>query len=51
MLVDRGGRELPIAPDVTGVSLAVPEAEQVEVRLREGGAREDEVVVKARGHA
>src|ERR1700682_2037823 len=50
-LVDRGGRELPIPPDVAGVARAVPEAEQVEVRLREGGAPEDEVVVKARGHA
>jgi pyrimidine operon attenuation protein/uracil phosphoribosyltransferase len=51
VLVDRGGRELPIAPDVIGVQVAVPEAEQVEVRLIEGGAPEDAVVVKARGHS
>jgi len=50
VLVDRGGHELPIAADVTGAQVAVPEAEQVEVRLTEGGAREDAVVVKARGN-
>ena len=49
VLVDRGGRELPIAADVAGAQVAVPEAEQVEVRLTEGGAPEDAVVVKARG--
>jgi len=51
VLVDRGGRELPIAPDVVGVQLQVAEDEQVEVRLTEGGAERDEVVVKARGRA
>ena len=51
VLVDRGGRELPIAADVVGVRLEVPDREQVEVRLVEGGAREDEVLVKARGNA
>ncbi len=51
VLVDRGGRELPIAADVVGAQLTVPDAEQVEVRLVEGGAAEDAVVVKPRGHA
>jgi pyrimidine operon attenuation protein/uracil phosphoribosyltransferase len=51
VLVDRGGRELPIAADVTGAQVAVPESEQVEVRLTEGGAPEDAVVVKARGRS
>lgn len=51
VLVDRGGRELPIAPDVVGVRLEVPEAEQVEVRLVESGAAEDQVIVKPRGQA
>jgi pyrimidine operon attenuation protein / uracil phosphoribosyltransferase len=51
VLVDRGGRELPIAPDVFGVRLEVPEPEQVEVRLVEEGARADEVIVKPRGQA
>jgi pyrimidine operon attenuation protein/uracil phosphoribosyltransferase len=49
VLVDRGGRELPIAPDVVGARLDVPEGEQVEVRLREAGAAEDLVIVKPRG--
>jgi pyrimidine operon attenuation protein / uracil phosphoribosyltransferase len=49
VLVDRGGRELPIAADVVGLSSAVPEAEQVEVRLVEAGAARDEVVVQGRG--
>jgi pyrimidine operon attenuation protein/uracil phosphoribosyltransferase len=49
VLVDRGGRELPIAADVVGTQLEVPEVEQVEVRLREGGAAEDAVVVRPRG--
>jgi pyrimidine operon attenuation protein/uracil phosphoribosyltransferase len=51
VLVDRGGRELPIAADVVGLSMAVPEAEQVEVRLAESGAPRDEVVVQRRGGA
>jgi pyrimidine operon attenuation protein/uracil phosphoribosyltransferase len=51
VLVDRGGRELPIAPDVVGVRLEVPEREQVEVQLVEGGAAEDQVIVKPRGKA
>jgi pyrimidine operon attenuation protein / uracil phosphoribosyltransferase len=49
VLVDRGGRELPIAADVVGAKVEVPEADQVEVRLREAGAAEDAVVVKPRG--
>jgi pyrimidine operon attenuation protein/uracil phosphoribosyltransferase len=51
VLVDRGGRELPIAADIVGARLEVPEAEQVEVRLVEGGAAQDEVIVKPRGKA
>ena len=51
VLVDRGGRELPIAPDMVGARLEVPEAEQVEVQLVEAGAAEDQVIVKPRGNA
>ena len=51
VLVDRGGRELPIAADIVGARLEVPEAEQVEVRLTEGGTPVDQVIVKARGQA
>jgi pyrimidine operon attenuation protein/uracil phosphoribosyltransferase len=48
VLVDRGGRELPIAADFAGVRLEVAEGDDVQVRLRESGVPEDQVVVKAR---
>ena len=48
VLVDRGGRELPIAADFAGTRVDVPEGEDVVVRLREGGAEEDAVVIRAR---
>jgi len=35
VLVDRGGRELPIQPDVTGVKVEVGEGQRVEVRVPE----------------
>ena len=35
VLVDRGGRELPIQPDVTGLKVDVPEGRRVEVRVPE----------------
>jgi pyrimidine operon attenuation protein/uracil phosphoribosyltransferase len=49
VLVDRGGRELPIAPDVVGAVVEVPDTEQVELRLKEAGDAEDAVVVRGRG--
>jgi len=48
VLVDRGGRELPIAADFAGARLEVAEEQDVQVRLREEGAPEDAVVVKSR---
>src|SRR5512140_711510 len=51
VLVDRGGRELPIAADVVGTQLEVPQGDQVEVRLVESGAAEDTVVIQRRGGA
>ena len=48
VLVDRGGRELPIAADFTGAKVDVPDDQDVQVRLRESGAAEDAVVVKPR---
>ena len=48
VLVDRGGRELPIAADFAGARLDVPVDQDVQVRLREAGAPEDAVVVKPR---
>lgn len=48
VLVDRGGRELPVAADFVGERVEAPEDHDVQVRLREGGAPEDGVVVKPR---
>jgi len=48
VLVDRGGRELPVAADFAGAQLEVPPEEDVQVRWREAGAPEDAVVVHAR---
>jgi pyrimidine operon attenuation protein/uracil phosphoribosyltransferase len=48
VLVDRGGRELPIAADFAGARLEVPAGQDVQVRLREAGAGEDAVVLKGR---
>ncbi len=49
VLVDRGGRELPIAADFVGARLQVASQDDVQVQLREGGAPEDAVVVTRRG--
>jgi pyrimidine operon attenuation protein/uracil phosphoribosyltransferase len=49
VLVDRGGRELPIAADLVGETVRVEPDEDVVVRLREGGAAGDSVVVRRRG--
>ncbi|HTN54197.1 MAG TPA: bifunctional pyr operon transcriptional regulator/uracil phosphoribosyltransferase PyrR [Anaeromyxobacter sp.] len=48
VLVDRGGRELPVAADFVGARLEVAEGDDVQVRLVEGGAAEDAVVIKPR---
>ena len=46
VLVDRGGRELPITADFAGARLEVPEGADVQVRWRENGDAEDSVVVR-----
>jgi pyrimidine operon attenuation protein/uracil phosphoribosyltransferase len=49
VLVDRGGRELPIAPDFTGLMLKdVPKDHRVNVKLKEIDGR-DEILVEPRG--
>jgi pyrimidine operon attenuation protein/uracil phosphoribosyltransferase len=48
VLVDRGGHELPIAADFAGATLAVPDGQDVQVKLREDGAAEDAVVIAVR---
>ncbi|MBI1947283.1 MAG: bifunctional pyr operon transcriptional regulator/uracil phosphoribosyltransferase PyrR [Deltaproteobacteria bacterium] len=49
VLVDRGLRELPVAADFVGRSLETRREERVRVRLTEGGADDDEVVVEVKG--
>lgn len=49
VLVDRGGRELPIAADFVGAPLDVADDDDVQVKLKESGAPEDAVVVRRRG--
>ena len=44
VLVDRGGRELPIQPDYVGMAVMVGANERVDVLLEENGGR-DEVVI------
>ncbi len=45
-LVDRGGRELPIQPDYTGITVSVRDTEHVNVLLGEDSSK-DEVVVES----
>jgi pyrimidine operon attenuation protein/uracil phosphoribosyltransferase len=46
VLVDRGGRELPIRPDFVGLILNLPAAQRVNVYLSEMGQK-DEVAIEA----
>ena len=48
VLVDRGGHELPITADFAGATLAVPDGQDVQVKLREDGAAEDAVILTTR---
>jgi pyrimidine operon attenuation protein/uracil phosphoribosyltransferase len=48
VLVDRGGRELPIAADFVGAKVEAAGTDDVQVRLKEDGAPEDGVVIKPR---
>jgi pyrimidine operon attenuation protein/uracil phosphoribosyltransferase len=45
VLVDRGHRELPIAPDYTGIKLVTTPADKIRVRLQESGAAEDQIIL------
>ncbi|GIV02429.1 MAG: bifunctional protein PyrR [Fimbriimonadales bacterium] len=49
VLVDRGGRELPIQPDYVGLKLEVPDEEWVDVRLSESAGEDSIVIVKREG--
>jgi pyrimidine operon attenuation protein/uracil phosphoribosyltransferase len=48
VLVDRGGRELPVAADFVGARVDAAATDDVQVRLKEDGAAEDVVVIKPR---
>lgn len=45
VLADRGHRELPIKPDYVGKNVPTSQSERIEVRLKEDGNSEDEVVI------
>jgi pyrimidine operon attenuation protein / uracil phosphoribosyltransferase len=45
VLVDRGHRELPIRADFVGKNVPTAHAERVEIRLRGGGAGEDQALL------
>ncbi|RME66539.1 MAG: bifunctional pyr operon transcriptional regulator/uracil phosphoribosyltransferase PyrR [Nitrospirae bacterium] len=45
VLVDRGGRELPICPDFVGKTFEVSPEERIEVMIKEKPSRTDKVVV------
>ncbi len=48
VLVDRGGRELPIQPDIAGVTITVPTGQMVRVSVQERDGRDAvELVPKA----
>ncbi len=49
VLVDRGHRELPIKPDYVGKNIPTSPSERVEVRLKEDGKAEDELVIVSEG--
>jgi pyrimidine operon attenuation protein/uracil phosphoribosyltransferase len=50
VLIDRGGRELPIQPDLVGATVEVKQNEVVEVRVPEvDGVLAVEVVPLSRG--
>ena len=45
VLVDRGGRELPIAADFVGRKLTIPEGRRIHVRLRENDGEEGVFII------
>ncbi|GAB4343969.1 MAG: bifunctional pyr operon transcriptional regulator/uracil phosphoribosyltransferase PyrR [Desulfobulbaceae bacterium] len=46
VLVDRGGRELPIQPDFVGMTVMAAEREQVDVLLSENSDRDEVVIIE-----
>jgi pyrimidine operon attenuation protein/uracil phosphoribosyltransferase len=46
VLVDRGGRRLPLAADYVGIDLVTPESEKVVVTLDEDDASRDSIRIE-----
>lgn len=46
VLIDRGGRELPIQPDYVGMTVMAADDEKIDVLLRENGETEEVVLHK-----
>ncbi len=46
VLIDRGGREVPIAADYVGRSLSAPAGQRIQVKLRENDGQEGAYVFK-----
>ncbi len=46
VLVDRGGRELPIAADFVGKTLTVPKGQRLQIKLRENDGQEGAYLVQ-----
>lgn len=49
VMLDRGGRELPLAPDFAGAHVDIPKGAYVRLKLREVDDREDAVYVVGAG--
>lgn len=45
VLIDRGGREIPIQPDITGARIDVPQGSWVRIKLEETDSRPDAVYI------
>jgi len=50
VLIDRGGRELPIAADFVGQTVAAPLGERVQVHLKEHDGEDGVFLVQSRKH-
>lgn len=48
VLVDRGHRELPIAPDYVGISITTDKDETIKVRLKESDGKDEVVAIRAK---
>ena len=51
MLVDRGGRELPVRADFVGKNVPTAREEYINVRLKELGHGEDSLTITRRDNA